>query len=186
MLLTRARSGLAVPLVLVLLAVAGVGLMAVARYRSSVTRQIDGLVQASRLVDAAEAALSEAASGRRLNAMLTDATQQQAFVDAFQQGTFQGGVLIPAPLDFVVEPDAVRSYLAADGTVTLGSVRVRPVRYLPGVNRGTLRMVVEVEVRGALRSFHRSLAHDYEFSVVATTTGFGLRIARDPRTRMYP
>lgn len=182
----RSRAGLAVPLVLVMLAIAGVGMMAIGRYRSSVTRQIDGLVQASRLVDAASAALSEAASGRRLNAMLADATQQQAFVQAFQQGTYQGGVLIPAPLDFLVEPDTVRSYLGADGTVTLGAVRVRPVRYLPGTNRGILRMAVEAEVRGAVRTYRRSLAHDYEFSVVPTTAGFVLRIARDPRTRMYP
>jgi hypothetical protein len=167
--------------------VAFLGIAAISKFRSSVTRQVDGLIQNVRLVDLAEAALSEVANSTRLRQVYNQPGNKAALLAAFASGTITGGVLVPNGGAASVEPTLVRARLGVPGKVEFGSVEVRPVEYLPALNKGRMRFTVVATVVAGPRTYRRTLAQDYEFALLDLGGGnLGFLMPSAPVARLYP
>ncbi len=173
-------------IVCVLVSLAFLGVAASSYFRSGVSRQLDGLIQGSRLVDLAESAIAEVASGARMNRLLEDPARAQVLEAALTGGELRSGVLVPAPGTLETRATGIDAWVAADPSISIGPVRIRPVEYLPFRNKGRLRFSVLVESEGGVRRHSRSLAHDYEFSVYLSGGRTKVLMAPSPLARIYP
>jgi len=184
----RGRPGLSIPLVLVLLTVAGLGMMAAATYRQSVTRNLAALVRGSRAVRVAEAALAEVAQRRRLEEVFRDGGLRTQLAQAFQGGSLEAGVLTPAPVAFAVDPAATRASYQADDTLEITPVQVVPLYYFPDrqAQKGVFRFLAEVAVEGGGRRIAKRIAHDFEVTLFANGPDLRFLISPAPKRRLYP
>lgn len=178
------RGAVALAIVASLASVVFLGVSAASYFRRSVTRRLDALVQSGRLVDLAEAAISEVAHPRRLGELYGQPEVQAALEQAFTAGA---GRLILRP-DVVVSAEAseTRARLTAEPGVEVSPVTLRLVEYVPLRNVGRLRLTVEVAVTTAVRRYARTLGMDYQVSFYESGGELKVRVPLEPLARLYP
>ena len=186
--MTSPRAGLSIPIVVTLLAVVGMGLLAAAAFRQSVSRNLAALVRGARAVSVAEAAIAEVASRERLEAVFADPGARAQLAAALQGGTLEAGVLTPQPTAFEVAAGVVAEAYQDDPTLELDPVRVLPLFYYPDrqAQKGVLRFLATSRAVASGRTVEKQVAHDYEFTMYRDGEVLRFLLARAPLRRMYP
>lgn len=166
------RGGIAMGVVLALVAVAAVGVAALALHRRSVTRGVAAARLRAALLRVGTGALEEAARPSSLEAALRSPAVLEELARAFRDGEVRGGILVPAGGAFAVAPTQTRVALGEGFEVS--DVEVLPLYYLPSGNRGRFRLLVEVAGQAGPLARRRLLAHDVDLHLVGS--GAGLRV----------
>lgn len=182
----RRRRALALPVVVAMVTVAFIGVAAASYFRSGLLRQLDGLVEGVRLLDLAEAAISEVATRANLERAYGPGAGLETLKEAFSTGSYIAGVLEPNGGEASLAPARLRELHAGDERLEIGDVQVRPTEYIPSRNRGRLRFRVRVRAEGALRTHTREVAQDFEFSLLDAGGRPAFLLGSSPAARIYP
>lgn len=180
------RGAFAVPLVLSVLAIAGVSLWATSIFRSQAQKDLRTWMARTRGLEVGQMALREAVRSQALQAWIATggASEIQRWIDGAQD---QGGMLhfqappVPLPGGFLP------ARIEAEEGIRIGPVEVRPLYYLyrSRAHQGALRFSLEVVVPGPRQDFSLWISEDYEFRLRKNRDGsLGIRLGTIPLRRV--
>ena len=148
-----------------LLAFMILGVLAYTTYRRSAARNLAAVIHRMQAVAVATAAIGEVADARVLETTFADGAARNRLADALANARLVGGTLLPAAMDVEVPAETTAGLYSSDGSLSVGSVRVRVVSYRPGLrtNQGVLRFTITVEKSMAERTTTVIVAEDWAF-----------------------
>lgn len=155
------RRGMAVPLVLAVVALAGTAVSIAAMQRRAFTRRLATSLVISELAQVAAAAIDEVAQGPELRDAFAEPAARDGLAAALRAAPNLAGILAPAdPPELSFSPGATRGAWAADAQLEVGEVRARLLDYGPSSRWGRVRLLVEVSRVSAGKTIRRTFAED--------------------------